>query len=66
MAFIGASRSSTISSTVTSSTWAASAASFCAPTMPRSSTLPFASAFCAWRMVTSGRSAGTVARTSPV
>ena len=40
IAFIGASRSSTISSTVTSSASAASAASFCAPTMPRSSTLP--------------------------
>ena len=45
---------------------AASTASFCTPTMPSISTLPSRSAFCAWTMVTSGRSAGTHASSSPV
>ena len=34
--------------------------------MPSTSTLPLRSAFCAWMKVTSGRTAGTAASTSPV
>ena len=65
-AFIGACRSSTISSTVTITCLAARAASFCTPIMPDISTLPFRSDFCAWMIVTSGFRAGVAASTSPV
>ena len=34
--------------------------------MPQSSTLPLRSAFCAWITLTSGRTEGTAASTSPV
>ncbi len=46
--------------------FAARAASFCTPRMPQSSTLPLRSAFCAWITLTSGRTEGTAASTSPV
>src|SRR5579872_2930708 len=45
--FAGALRSSTISSTVTMARLAAMTASFCTPSTPQISTLPFRSAFCA-------------------
>ncbi|MCY1381461.1 hypothetical protein D9M69_693710 [compost metagenome] len=62
----GGASSSTISSTVTIDRLAASTASFCTPTMPSMSTLPFRSARWAWMIVTSGRIAGTAASTSDV
>lgn len=62
----GASSVSTISSTVTITLRAASAASFCTPRMPHSNTLPRRSACCAWITVTSGLTAGEVARVCPV
>ena len=58
--------SSTTSSTVTIDRFAASTASFCTPTMPSRRTLPAWSARSAWMTAMSGRSAGTVASTSPV
>ena len=60
------SKASTTSSTVTTARRAASAASFCTPMIPSMRTLPSRSAFWAWMMVTSGRSAGTAVSVSPV
>ena len=58
--------SSTSSSTTTITRFDANAASFCTPSSPQIWVLPCASARWACTMVTSGLSAGTVARRSPV
>ncbi len=57
---------STSSSTTTMTRREANAASFCTPSNPQIWVFPSASARCAWTMVTSGLSAGTVASRSPV
>ena len=57
--------SSTISSAVMMTVFAAKAASFCSPMMPHKWALPSTSARCTWTMATSGCSAGTTMTSLP-